>query len=87
MAANPILALRKQAIVSIKSRLARIAEQGGDEEMTQTELADMLGLSRPRLNLLLRGKAAEFNLESLLRIALSAGLSVKVSITRPYSND
>ena len=86
MAADPILALRKQAIAAIKSRLARIAEQGG-EEMTQTELADMLGLSRPRLNLLLRGKAAEFSLEALLRIALTAGLGVKVSLTRPYSSD
>ena len=86
MAADPILALRKQAIAAIKSRLARIAEQGG-EDMTQTELADMLGLSRPRLNLLLRGKAAEFSLEALLRIALTAGLGVKVSLTRPYSSD
>ena len=86
MAADPILALRKQAIAAIKSRLVRIAEQGG-EDMTQTELADMLGLSRPRLNLLLRGKAAEFSLEALLRIALTAGLGVKVSLTRPYSND
>lgn len=85
MAADPILVFRKQAIAAIKTRLAYIAEQGGGEQMNQTELADMLGLSRPRLNLLLHGKAAEFSLEALLRIAISAGLGVKVSITRPYS--
>lgn len=84
MAADPILALRKQALAAIKSRLARIAEQDGEEKMNQTELADMLGLSRPRLNLLLRGKTAEFSLEALLRIAISTGLGVKVTITRPY---
>ncbi len=87
MASDPILALRKQVIASIKSRLALIAGYGSDEAMTQTELAEMLGLSRPRLNLLLRGKAAEFNLESLLRIALTTGLSVRLSLTRPYAND
>ena len=85
MPADPILALRKQALAAIRTRIARLAEQGEEGRLTQTELADQLGLSRPRLNLLMRGKAAEFSLEALLRIARSAGLGVKMSITRPYS--
>lgn len=87
MAADPILVLRKQAIAAIKTRLARLAEQYGDEPMTQTELAEMLGLTRSRLNLLLREKATEFTLEALLRIALSADLSVRLKLTRPYNSD
>lgn len=87
MAADPILALRKQTIKSINARLARIAEQGGGEVMRQAELAEVLGLSRPRLNLLLHGKAEAFNLESLLRIALGTGLNARISLTRPYNNE
>lgn len=87
MAADPILALRKQAIASIQSRLAHITEQAGDEPLNQTQLAQMLRLTRPRLNLLVNGKAAEFSLEALLRIALRMGLSVRLKLTRPYGAD
>lgn len=87
MAADPMLTLRKQAIAAIQSRLAHIAEQAGEESLTQTQLAQMLRLSRPRLNLLVNGRAAEFSLEALLRIALRMGLSVRLKLTRPYSAD
>ncbi len=86
MAADPMLALRKQAITAIKSRLAHIVEQAGEESMTQTQLAQMLRITRPRLNLLVNGRAAEFSLEALLRIALRVGLSVKLKLARPYSS-
>ena len=87
MAADPILVLRKQAIVAIKSRLARVAEMAGEETPTQTELAELLRLTRPRLNLLLKGRATEFTLEALLRIAMRADLSVRLKLTRPYGSD
>lgn len=87
MAADPILALRKQAITAIKSRLARIAEPEDGNTMTRAELAESLGISRARLDLLLKGKAAEFSLEALLRIAMSADMNVQLKLTRPYSSD
>lgn len=87
MAADPMLALRKQAIGAIKVRLEHVMEQAGEEGMTQTQLAQMLRLTRPRLNLLMNGRAAEFSLEALLRIALRAGLSVRLKLARPYSSD
>ena len=43
--------LRKQAIVAVKSRVERLVEQDGDEQMTQAEPAERLGLTRSRLNL------------------------------------
>ena len=55
--------------------------------MTQTQLAQMLRLTRPRLNLLMNGRAAEFSLEALLRIALRVGLSVRLKLARPYVSD
>lgn len=86
MAADPMLALRKQAITAIQSRLTHISEQAGDEPMTQTQLAQILRLTRPRLNLLMNGRAAEFSLEALLRIALRVGLSVRLKLARPYGS-
>ena len=87
MAADPILALRKQAIKTINARLAHLAGQAGDEPPTQTELAEMAGLTRSRLNLLQNERAAEFTIEALLRIAIRLDLSVRLKLTRPYSSD
>lgn len=87
MAVDPILALRKQAIAAIKTRLAHLAEQAGDEPRTQAEVADSLGLTRSRLDLLMKERATEFSLEALLRIALHADLTVRLKLTRPYSSD
>ncbi len=85
MAANPILALRKQAITAINARLTRLAELADEEAPTKAELAEQLGLTRSRLNLLQSARAAEFSLEALLRIALRVDLSVRLKLTRPYS--
>jgi predicted XRE-type DNA-binding protein len=87
MAADPVLSLRKQAITAIKSRLERIADPEGGNAMTRAELAESLGISRARLDLLMKGKAAEFSLEALIRIAINADMSVHLKLTRPYSSD
>lgn len=86
MAADPILALRKQAIAAINARLARLAEQAGDEVQTKAELADALGLTRSRLNQLQNSRAAAFSLEALLRIAMRLQLSVRLKLARPYGS-
>ena len=84
MALNPILALRKQVIAAKKSRLTRAP---GPSSKTAQRLAEILGLSRPRLNLSPTGKATEFALEALQRIAIRADLSIRLKLTRPYSSD
>jgi predicted XRE-type DNA-binding protein len=80
MAADPVLALRKQTLAAIRSRLETF-------EMSKSELAEFLGLSRSRLHQLLTGTAQAFNLEALVRIAIQADLTVRLSVTRPYSQD
>ena len=80
MAADPVFALRKQTLAAVRARLKPL-------EMKQGELAEALGLSRSRLHQLQTGTAQAFSLEALIRIALRTGLTVRLSVTRPYSQD
>jgi predicted XRE-type DNA-binding protein len=52
---------------------------------TQGEQADSLDISRPRLNALLKERVELFGLDSLAQIALRAGLSVRLSVSRHYT--
>ena len=49
-------------------------------ELTQEAAAARLGITRPRLNDLLRGKLSKFSLDALVNIAASAGLSIEIRI-------
>lgn len=83
MAADPVLALRKQILAAVLERLAHVER----EELTQAELAELLGLTRARLSQLRQRQAAAFSMEALARIALRLDLAVRVSVTRPYQRD
>jgi predicted XRE-type DNA-binding protein len=50
--------------------------------LPQAEAAKRLGLTRPRLNDLLRGKISKFSLDALTAIAHRAGLTVKMSVKK-----
>ncbi len=41
-----------------------------------------LGITRPRLNDLLRGKMSKFSLDALALLAAKAGLKVKLSVKK-----
>lgn len=51
-------------------------------DIPQGEAAKRLGITRPRLNDLLRGKISKFSLDLLVTIATRAGLSVKLSVKK-----
>ena len=51
-------------------------------KIPQGEAAKRLGLTRPRLNDLLRGKISKFSLDALATLATRAGLSVKLSVKK-----
>ncbi len=74
----PVTALRLQVIRAIANHLKTM--QG-----TQGEQADSLDISRPRLNALLKERVELFGLDSLAQIAMRAGLSVRLSVKRPYA--
>jgi len=80
MAADPVLAMRKQVLAAIRARLKHY-------DMKQGELAESLGLSRSRLHQLQNGATQAFSLEALVRIANQADLTVRLTVTRPYAQD
>lgn len=49
-------------------------------ELSQEAGAARLGITRPRLNDLMRGKLGEFSLDALVNLASAAGLSLQISI-------
>ena len=48
--------------------------------LTQAKAADRLGVTQPRLNDLLRGKADKFSLDALVDLSARAGLAVKLDV-------
>jgi predicted XRE-type DNA-binding protein len=51
-------------------------------QVTQAEAAGRLGVTQPRLNDLLRGRAGRFSLDALVALAERAGLAVRMEIAR-----
>lgn len=45
---------------------------------TPAEAATRLGITRPRLNDLLRGKLGKFSLDALVNLATAAGLTLEI---------
>ena len=50
--------------------------------LSQAEVTTRLGITRPRLNDLLRGKISKFSLDALAALATKAGLKVRLSVKR-----
>lgn len=69
------------ASMYLRSRLLiATAERVQHLKLTQTQAARRLGITQPRLNDLLRGKIANFSLDTLIDLATRAGLSVRMEI-------
>jgi len=49
-------------------------------DVSQEAAAARLGITRPRLNDLLRGKMAKFSLDALVNLAVASGLSLEIRI-------
>ena len=48
--------------------------------LTQAEAAKRLGVTRPRLNDLMRGKLDKFSLDALFNIAAAAGFKLRIGL-------
>jgi predicted XRE-type DNA-binding protein len=73
------------SLLPLKRQLARrIVACVGHLNLRQVEAAEMLGLTQPRLNALLKGRVELFSLDALAQIAMRAGLTLRVSATRRY---
>lgn len=49
-------------------------------DVPQEQAAKRLGLTRPRLNDLLRGKLGKFSLDALVNVATTAGLKLRIQL-------
>jgi predicted XRE-type DNA-binding protein len=67
--------------------MTSIEKAVGNWKLSQGEAAKRLGISRPRLNDLIRGKISKFSLDALTTLATRAGLTVKLSVKKtPMKN-
>ncbi len=62
------------------SLMMRIEDFYRKSGLTQAEAAKRLGLTQPRLNLLLKGKIDLFSLDALVNIATRAGMSIRLAV-------
>ena len=75
---TPSFPIRYQIAEAIIKRLTA-------HDMSQRELAVMLGITQARLNALLTGKLEQFSVDALIALAMKLELNVRVTVTRPYS--
>ena len=62
--------------------MSSIEKTVGSWKLSQSEAAKRLGITRPRLNDLMRGKISKFSLDALATLATRAGLSVRLSVKK-----
>jgi predicted XRE-type DNA-binding protein len=67
------MSMRSHLLIAIEQQVRRW-------DVTQSEAAQRLGITQPRLNDLLKGKIANFSLDALINLAAQAGLSVRLDI-------
>ncbi|MGF6313525.1 MULTISPECIES: helix-turn-helix domain-containing protein [unclassified Bradyrhizobium] len=60
--------------------LLAIRERIKEWNLTQEDAAARLGLTRPRLNDLMRGKLDKFSLDALVNIAAAAGFRLHIEL-------
>ena len=67
------LKLRSVAMIEITQKIAAMG-------LSQTEVAEILSISQPRVSALVQGKIHKFRLDSLVDMAYRLGLSVSIQI-------
>jgi predicted XRE-type DNA-binding protein len=78
LSASTLLGLRRAAMKTV------IAHLPDGEGMTETEKAESLGITRARLYALKNRRVEQFSLDALVELAMRLGLTVRMSMTRPY---
>ena len=65
--------LRSSLMIAIRDHLER-------NEVTQAEVAKLLGVTQPRVSDLMRGKINLFSLDALVNMATAAGMHVEIKV-------
>jgi predicted XRE-type DNA-binding protein len=61
--------------------LAAVIDRVKSWGLPQSSAAVKLGITRPRLNDLLRGKLSKFSLDALVNLATAAGLTLEIKVS------
>jgi predicted XRE-type DNA-binding protein len=69
------LMLRADLMMKIEAFVAKAG-------LTQKQAAELLGLTQPRLNLLIKGRLQHFSLDALVNIAARAGMRIRLSVSK-----
>ncbi len=77
LADTPAEAANMKARAALLSALAARVESWG---LPQAAAAARLGITRPRLNDLLRGKLGKFSLDALVNLTVAAGLVLEIRL-------
>jgi len=77
---TPINAASMQARSKLMMEISSVIEKN---EMTQTEAAQLFGVTQPRISDLMRGKINLFSLDTLMNMAATAGMAPEVKLSRP----
>ena len=71
----------RQENLKLRSALMmEIAERLKNQRLTQTQAAEVLHITQPRVSALLKGKINEFRLDSLVDMAHRLGMQVSISV-------
>ncbi len=71
----------RQENLKLRSALMmEIAERLKNQGLTQTQAAEVLHITQPRVSALLKGKINEFRLDSLVDMAHRLGMHVSISV-------
>ena len=71
----------RQENLKLRSALMmQIAERIKDQGLTQTQAAEMLHITQPRVSALLKGKINDFRLDSLVDMAHRLGMHVSINV-------
>lgn len=65
--------LRSSLMIALKQHVARSG-------LNQSQAAELFGVTQPRVSDLLRGKINNFGLDSLVNMAVAAGLHVEMRV-------
>ena len=74
-----------QEAASMKARSALMMELSAaiqERGMTQSEAAEVFGVTQPRISDLVRGKINLFSLDTLMDMAVTAGMAPTVKVTK-----
>jgi len=72
--------VRRENLKLRSALMMEIAERIKDQNLTQTQAAEVLHITQPRVSALLKGRINDFRLDSLVDMAHRLGMHVSISV-------